>query len=58
MARNLISQVQQTDAANRSQLLELVERMLIYKFSISFSTGVGSNVWINRMAANQILSRS
>lgn len=33
IARNLISQVQQADAGNRRQLLELVERMLIYKFS-------------------------
>jgi predicted transposase/invertase (TIGR01784 family) len=32
-ARTLINQVQQTDAANSSNLLELVERMLIYKFS-------------------------
>lgn len=32
MARNLISQVQQADPANRPNLLELVERMLIYKF--------------------------
>lgn len=32
-ARNLISQVQQTDAAKRRKLLELVERMLVYKFS-------------------------
>jgi len=31
-AKNLIYQVQQTDEANRSNLLELVERMLIYKF--------------------------
>ncbi|MEH2411586.1 DUF2887 domain-containing protein [Nostoc sp.] len=31
-AKNLISQVQQTDEANRSNLLELVEKMLIYKF--------------------------
>ena len=31
-AKNLINQVQQTDEANRSNLLELVERMLIYKF--------------------------
>jgi predicted transposase/invertase (TIGR01784 family) len=31
-AKNLINQVQQTDQANRSNLLELVERMLIYKF--------------------------
>ncbi|MEH2169326.1 MAG: Rpn family recombination-promoting nuclease/putative transposase [Nostoc sp.] len=31
-AKNLIKQVQQTDEANRSNLLELVERMLIYKF--------------------------
>lgn len=28
----MIKQVQQTDEANRSNLLELVERMLIYKF--------------------------
>ena len=33
VARNLIGQVQQTDVNNRRQLLELVERMLIYKFS-------------------------
>ncbi len=33
VARNLIEQVQQADASNRRQLLELVERMLIYKFS-------------------------
>jgi predicted transposase YdaD len=32
-ARNLINQVQQVDATNRQRLLELVERMLIYKFS-------------------------
>ena len=32
-ARTLINQLQQTDAANRPNLLELVERMLIYKFS-------------------------
>ncbi|MEH1778172.1 MAG: Rpn family recombination-promoting nuclease/putative transposase [Nostoc sp.] len=31
-AKNLINQVQQTHEANRSNLLELVERMLIYKF--------------------------
>ncbi|MBN3896788.1 MAG: Rpn family recombination-promoting nuclease/putative transposase [Nostoc sp. NOS(2021)] len=31
-AKNLINQVQQTNEANRSNLLELVERMLIYKF--------------------------
>ncbi|WP_234017145.1 Rpn family recombination-promoting nuclease/putative transposase [Nostoc sp. 'Lobaria pulmonaria (5183) cyanobiont'] len=31
-AKNLIKQVQKTDEANRSNLLELVERMLIYKF--------------------------
>ncbi|MFS0516604.1 DUF2887 domain-containing protein [Nostoc sp. UIC 10607] len=31
-AKNLINQVQQTDEASRSNLLELVERMLIYKF--------------------------
>ncbi len=29
----MINQLQQTDAANRPNLLELVERMLIYKFS-------------------------
>ncbi|BDA66240.1 hypothetical protein CAL7716_004060 [Calothrix sp. PCC 7716] len=34
-ARNLISQVQQTDATKRRKLLELVERMLVYKFSSS-----------------------
>ncbi len=33
VARNLINQVQQADVTNRNQLLELVERMLIYKFS-------------------------
>ncbi|MGB6297459.1 MAG: Rpn family recombination-promoting nuclease/putative transposase [Rivularia sp. (in: cyanobacteria)] len=33
VARNLITQVQQADVTNRRQLLELVERMLIYKFS-------------------------
>jgi predicted transposase/invertase (TIGR01784 family) len=33
VARNLINQVQQADVTNRRQLLELVERMLIYKFS-------------------------
>ncbi|MEO1376080.1 MAG: Rpn family recombination-promoting nuclease/putative transposase [Cyanobacteria bacterium J06635_10] len=33
VARNLIGQVQQADVSNRRQLLELVERMLIYKFS-------------------------
>ncbi|MEH1900852.1 MAG: Rpn family recombination-promoting nuclease/putative transposase [Nostoc sp.] len=33
-AKNLINQVQQTDEANRSNLLELVERILIYKFVI------------------------
>ena len=32
-ARNLINQVQQADVTNRQRLLELVERMLIYKFS-------------------------
>jgi len=32
-ARSLINQVQQADATNRRHLLELVERMLIYKFS-------------------------
>ncbi len=32
-ARTLINQVQQADATNRRHLLELVERMLIYKFS-------------------------
>ncbi len=32
-ARTLINQVQQADATNRRNLLELVERMLIYKFS-------------------------
>ncbi|MDF5723600.1 MAG: DUF2887 domain-containing protein, partial [Rhizonema sp. PD37] len=32
-ARSLIDQVQQADAVNRHNLLELVERMLIYKFS-------------------------
>jgi predicted transposase/invertase (TIGR01784 family) len=32
-ARSLIAEVQQTDAANRRNLLELVERMLVYKFS-------------------------
>lgn len=31
-AKNLISQVQQSHEANHSNLLELVERMLIYKF--------------------------
>ncbi|MEA5618599.1 Rpn family recombination-promoting nuclease/putative transposase [Cronbergia sp. UHCC 0137] len=34
-ARSLIDQVQQTDAPNRRYLLELVERMLVYKFSSS-----------------------
>ncbi|MBV6628049.1 MAG: Rpn family recombination-promoting nuclease/putative transposase [Rivularia sp. (in: Bacteria)] len=33
VARNLIGQVQQADVNNRRQLLELVERMLVYKFS-------------------------
>jgi len=33
VARNLITQVQQASVTNRNQLLELVERMLIYKFS-------------------------
>lgn len=33
VARNLINQVQKTDVTKRRQLLELVERMLIYKFS-------------------------
>ena len=33
VARNLIAQVQLADVTNRRQLLELVERMLIYKFS-------------------------
>ena len=33
VARNLITQVQLADVTNRNQLLELVERMLIYKFS-------------------------
>ncbi len=33
VARNLINQVRQADVSNRGQLLELVERMLIYKFS-------------------------
>jgi len=33
VARNLIEKVQQVDVSNRRQLLELVERMLIYKFS-------------------------
>ena len=33
VARNLIGQVQQADVSNRRQLLELVERMLVYKFS-------------------------
>ena len=33
VARNLITQVQLADVSNRRQLLELVERMLIYKFS-------------------------
>lgn len=33
VARNLIRQVQQADVSNRRQLLELVERMLVYKFS-------------------------
>jgi predicted transposase/invertase (TIGR01784 family) len=32
-ARSLIERVQQADAANRRHLLELVERMLVYKFS-------------------------
>lgn len=32
-ARSLIDRVQQADAINRHNLLELVERMLIYKFS-------------------------
>ncbi|PAX59829.1 Rpn family recombination-promoting nuclease/putative transposase [Brunnivagina elsteri] len=32
-ARNLINRVQQADTANRRNLLELVERMLVYKFS-------------------------
>jgi predicted transposase/invertase (TIGR01784 family) len=32
-ARSLINQVQQADAANRRNLLELVERILVYKFS-------------------------
>ncbi|MDJ0798115.1 MAG: Rpn family recombination-promoting nuclease/putative transposase [Calothrix sp. MO_167.B12] len=32
-AKSLINQVQQADAANRRNLLELVERMLVYKFS-------------------------
>ncbi|MBE9215901.1 Rpn family recombination-promoting nuclease/putative transposase [Plectonema cf. radiosum LEGE 06105] len=32
-ARSLIESVKQADAANRSNLLELVERMLVYKFS-------------------------
>ncbi|AKG22101.1 Rpn family recombination-promoting nuclease/putative transposase [Calothrix sp. 336/3] len=32
-ARSLIAEVKQTDAANRRNLLELVERMLVYKFS-------------------------
>ncbi|MEH2333933.1 DUF2887 domain-containing protein [Nostoc sp.] len=31
-AKNLINQVQQADEANRSNLLELIERILIYKF--------------------------
>ncbi|NJM23766.1 MAG: Rpn family recombination-promoting nuclease/putative transposase [Richelia sp. RM2_1_2] len=33
VAKNLIAQVQLADVSNRRQLLELVERMLIYKFS-------------------------
>ncbi|MBD2493437.1 Rpn family recombination-promoting nuclease/putative transposase [Nostoc sp. FACHB-280] len=32
-AKNLMKQIQKADAANRRHLLELVERMLIYKFS-------------------------
>jgi predicted transposase YdaD len=34
-ARSLIEEVKQTDAGNRRNLLELVERMLVYKFSSS-----------------------
>ena len=33
VAQNLINQVQKADVTKRRQLLELVERMLIYKFS-------------------------
>lgn len=33
VAKNLIDQVQKADVTKRRQLLELVERMLIYKFS-------------------------
>ena len=33
VARSLINQVRQADVTNRDRLLELVERMLIYKFS-------------------------
>ena len=33
VAKNLINQVQKADVTKRRQLLELVERMLIYKFS-------------------------
>ncbi|MGF1675519.1 MAG: Rpn family recombination-promoting nuclease/putative transposase [Rivularia sp. (in: cyanobacteria)] len=33
VGRNLITQLQLADVTNRQQLLELVERMLIYKFS-------------------------
>ena len=33
VAKNLINQVQKADVTKRQQLLELVERMLIYKFS-------------------------
>ena len=32
-ARSLINQVQRSDAANRRNLLELVEKLLVYKFS-------------------------
>jgi predicted transposase/invertase (TIGR01784 family) len=32
-ARSLIEEVKQVDAGNRRNLLELVERMLVYKFS-------------------------
>ncbi len=33
VARSLVNQVRQADVTNRNRLLELVERMLIYKFS-------------------------
>ena len=55
VARNLITQVQQADVTNRNQLLELVERMLIYKFSRRFNDN-GARCEIHRTFAKRALN--